>query len=89
MTIRCIVLRERFQSIDRRRRPYAMELVHYVDAATGQRLKTKGFIVPANAVTVLPEAANDAKLPSTDMQPARSLIQGAADAARCLYHHFF
>jgi hypothetical protein len=50
MQILCNVKRERFTDTDRAGRPYTMELVHYMNANTGERVLTKGYIVPTARV---------------------------------------
>lgn len=52
MPIRCTVTRELVHGIDRRNRPYTMQLVHYDDASTGKRLRTRGYIVGEASVQV-------------------------------------
>ena len=89
MRILCNVSREQFQSVDRAGRPYTMQLVHYSNAATGQLIRTRGFILPANSVRIAePECEQVAPEHSEPIAPRRDLA-GILGAFRAVFNQFF
>lgn len=89
MSIRCSVTREKFLSEDTSGRPYTMELVHYTNAATGQLVRTKGYILPSNTVHVAEDPANRTETPTGRVNKLAELGERAADSLRAITRQFF
>lgn len=101
MPIRCTVTRELVHGIDGRNRPYTMELVHYDDASTGKRLRTRGYIVreasvevsaaPPVPVVPLQPVANEVAGNHQQFEPVppRGVIALIREVARSLFWEFF
>ena len=89
MPILCSVIREQIQSKDTTGRPYTMELVHYTNATTGERVRTKGYILPSNTVHFVEEAANHSEEPTRRINALDQVRERAADSLRAVTRQFF
>jgi hypothetical protein len=89
MKILCRVTREQFETADNLGRPYTMELVHYDDHATGERLFTKGYIVPTNTVEVTDNIGITTRADSPPREQTTGIATRAAQIARRVIRQFF